>query len=244
MKKKTFLVTGGTGFIGSNISNLLVKKNCNVKIFDNNSRGCIQKIKNFKKINPVEIYCYDMLNYNSYWKRRIFNDAGASLYNLNFDYFKNTITRYFEFKKFFKDKSNFLLRKIIKENSLREILRNETKIKHPFFLKIDIEGSEYRLLNEIIELKNQLSGLIIEFHDLDLNLKKVEEFVKKIDFRLTHVHANNFSRSVKDIPVVLEMTFEKNPILLGENVVLPHELDQPNNPQSKEIFLKFNNLPI
>ena len=27
MKKKTFLVTGGTGFIGSNISKLLVKKN-------------------------------------------------------------------------------------------------------------------------------------------------------------------------------------------------------------------------
>ena len=49
MKKKTFLVTGGTGFIGSNISKLLVKKNYNVKIFDNNSRGSISKIKNFKK---------------------------------------------------------------------------------------------------------------------------------------------------------------------------------------------------
>ena len=30
MKKKTFLVTGGTGFIGSNISKLLVNKNYNV----------------------------------------------------------------------------------------------------------------------------------------------------------------------------------------------------------------------
>ena len=49
MKRKNFLVTGGTGFIGSNISNFLVKKNCNVKIFDNNSRGSIKKIKNFKK---------------------------------------------------------------------------------------------------------------------------------------------------------------------------------------------------
>ena len=49
MKKKTFLVTGGTGFIGSNISNLLVKNNYNVKIFDNNSRGSINNIKNFKK---------------------------------------------------------------------------------------------------------------------------------------------------------------------------------------------------
>jgi len=49
MKKKTFLITGGTGFIGSNISNLLINKNYRVKIFDNNSRGSLQKIKNFKK---------------------------------------------------------------------------------------------------------------------------------------------------------------------------------------------------
>jgi len=49
MKTKTFLVTGGTGFIGSGISKLLVKKNYNVKIFDNNSRGCISNIKSFKK---------------------------------------------------------------------------------------------------------------------------------------------------------------------------------------------------
>ena len=49
MKKKTFLVTGGTGFIGSNICKLLVRKNYNVKIFDNNSRGSTQKIKDFKK---------------------------------------------------------------------------------------------------------------------------------------------------------------------------------------------------
>ena len=51
MKKnrKTFLVTGGTGFIGSNICELLVRKNYKVKIFDNNSRGSIDKIKKIKK---------------------------------------------------------------------------------------------------------------------------------------------------------------------------------------------------
>ncbi len=49
MKKKTFLVTGGTGFIGSNISKYLVKKNYDVKIFDNNSRGSIKGIKKIKK---------------------------------------------------------------------------------------------------------------------------------------------------------------------------------------------------
>ena len=50
MKKKTFLVTGGTGFIGSNISNFLVNKGYNVKIFDDNSRG---SIKRFQKKNKI-----------------------------------------------------------------------------------------------------------------------------------------------------------------------------------------------
>ena len=51
MKKnrKTFLVTGGTGFIGSNICQLLVNANHSVKIFDNNSRGSISKIKKIKR---------------------------------------------------------------------------------------------------------------------------------------------------------------------------------------------------
>ena len=49
MNKKTFLVTGGTGFIGSNICKLLLKKNYNVKIFDNNYRGSIKKILKIKK---------------------------------------------------------------------------------------------------------------------------------------------------------------------------------------------------
>ena len=41
IKKENLFVTGGTGFIGSNISKLLINKNHNVKIFDNNSRGSL-----------------------------------------------------------------------------------------------------------------------------------------------------------------------------------------------------------
>jgi len=49
MKKKIFFVTGGTGFIGSNICDLLIENNFKVIIFDNNSRGNIGKIKKIKK---------------------------------------------------------------------------------------------------------------------------------------------------------------------------------------------------
>jgi len=60
MKKKTFLVTGGTGFIGSNICRYLLNKNYAVKIYDNNSRGNFNKIKGIKK--KIKFYKGDIRN--------------------------------------------------------------------------------------------------------------------------------------------------------------------------------------
>ena len=37
------------GFIGSRISKLLIEKNYSVKIFDDNSRGSLSKVKKIKK---------------------------------------------------------------------------------------------------------------------------------------------------------------------------------------------------
>ena len=47
--KKKFLVTGGTGFIGSNICKLLIELGHEVTIFDNNSRGKFKRIKEINK---------------------------------------------------------------------------------------------------------------------------------------------------------------------------------------------------
>ena len=43
-KTKTFLVTGGTGFIGSNICKMLIKEGHKVLIYENNYRGSLSKI--------------------------------------------------------------------------------------------------------------------------------------------------------------------------------------------------------
>ena len=53
--RKSILVTGGSGFIGSAITIYLVKKGYNVTVFDNNSRGKLARLKSVEH-NGSSIY--------------------------------------------------------------------------------------------------------------------------------------------------------------------------------------------
>ena len=68
-KSKSFLVTGGTGFIGSNICKLLLKQGHKVLIYDNNSRGSLKKLSNIR--NQVTFIKGDIRN-----KKKIFRCCG------------------------------------------------------------------------------------------------------------------------------------------------------------------------
>ena len=81
MKKKVFLITGGTGFIGSNICKLLLKKNHDVKIFDNNFRGSLNNISNFKK--RVKFFKGDIRSKKSLSKAMKKTDAVVHLAYIN-----------------------------------------------------------------------------------------------------------------------------------------------------------------
>ncbi len=61
--KKTFLVTGGSGFIGSKITEMLLKEGHKVSIFDNNFRGKLSRIKKIKNKN-LKFFKGDIRNYN------------------------------------------------------------------------------------------------------------------------------------------------------------------------------------
>jgi len=52
MKKKRILITGGTGFIGSNIARYLVNRGHDITVFDNNFRGKSSRVKDI--INKIE----------------------------------------------------------------------------------------------------------------------------------------------------------------------------------------------
>lgn len=106
---------------------------------------------------------------------------------------------------------------------------NQTESKN-IFLKIDIEGSEYRFLDDIVENDERITGMVIEMHDVDIHLAEIKKFINQLSLDLVHVHANNYApiRADDDLPIVLELTFSKYSNVSTE-YKLPHKLDMPNN---------------
>ena len=106
------------------------------------------------------------------------------------------------------------------------------------FLKIDVESSEYRFLDDILKYQDRIAGMVIELHDCDIHLKKIKRFINKFKLSLVHIHANNYApiRSDDCLPLVLELTFSKY-AKLSNSCKLPHKLDMPNNKNVSEIKL-------
>ena len=110
------------------------------------------------------------------------------------------------------------------------------------FLKIDIEGSEYRFLDDIIKNEDRITGMVIEFHDCDIHLEKIERFISNSGLNLVHIHANNFAtiRLNDGLPLVLELTFSKY-ANTSNSYTLPHKLDMPNNKNEPDLNLLIEN---
>ena len=50
---------------------------------------------------------------------------------------------------------------------------------------------------------------------------------------LIHIHPNNYNETC------IELSFEKNPIIIKNEPTIPHELDQKCNPERPELNIKF-----
>lgn len=133
----------------------------------------------------------------------------------------------------------FLKKKIYKKNITKNTLAKITKkVKSPIFLKIDIEGSEYRILEDILKIKKKISGMVIEFHDIDLFSSVIKKFLKKNKLNLIHVHANNCGVKYNEANI-LELSFSKKGKIIGENPSFPHKLDKPNLKNNNDFKIYF-----
>ena len=195
----------------------------------------------FKSIADVEVIAYDgSVGYIQFLKQ--FAKAILKFYAPKVAlHWLKTIIKY---HLFFSSKSNHHIKKYVGLDtksdahcSLAAIFIN-TPTKKNIFLKVDIEGSEYRLLDTLISHQSSLSGMVIEFHDCDVHLETIKKFIKNFDLQLVHVHANNCApvRVSDKLPIVLELSFSRHAKLENE-ALLPHPLDMPNDNKVPEILL-------
>ena len=208
--------------------------------------------KDFSKMSNAKIFAYDHSIDSNFWISKFKKDL---IKFLKLKIFKPKklykMFQYIDFLFFFrfKKKNQFFLKKIGVTNectSIKEIVSNHINENEKIFLKIDIEGSEYEILDQIISIQDKIQGLIIEFHNVSKNLDIIENFLKKIKdyLNLVHIHANNYSTKDADqFPEALELSISSinlNNLDLDDVREYPiKNLDFPNSKRSPDIKFDF-----
>jgi len=210
--------------------------------------------KDYYESNKKPIYCYDhSVSYSSI-RKYSFRSLGSYFfrifkpkYFLKKKFFSNMLDDIFLFinyKNFFKDSNKHFKQRIGpgKEGvNINQIL-SKNNIELPVFIKIDIEGSEYRILDELLKFQDNITGIVIEFHDFDIHINRITKFIENLEMDLVHIHPQNPAPVNDDnIPTQIEISFAKSPEKISNNPKIPNDLDQPANPNFNEIELKFSN---
>jgi hypothetical protein len=204
--------------------------------------------KEFKNLNNLDVFCFDYDVDARFWFKKfrralrkalkgeikILKDFFINIYN--YKIFFNRSGSFFYKQKIVGKEDNHLL---FDEANINKIIKTNNLNKN-IFLKIDIEGSEYEILQDIISFSSYINGLVIEFHDVDLNLNKIINFINSIDLELIHIHPNNSINYRNNIPPCLEFSFERNPIIVSNHVHFPHKLDQKNDKRNDDLKLNFS----
>lgn len=108
------------------------------------------------------------------------------------------------------------------------------------FLKIDIEGWEYRMLDTLVKYSSSISGMAIEFHDFDLHQDRIKDFVTQFGLTICHIHCNNCAPLADDgQPLVVEISFTERPADAADAPVLPNALDMPNQRREADYAIVF-----
>lgn len=199
-------------------------------------------------INPkATIDIYDDTVSFFFFVRKAFN----GLVNLILfrDSKSNFLARFWRLKDYFtfwvRDPMNTHHQIRINKDSFKKVLSgypNETMIG----LKVDIEGSEWDILDLISEDQSRFEFVLIEIHDFDQHVDQVRKFLGNLagSFIIAHLHANNFDTlGSNGFPRVFEIT-----LLRERNVVTTREsrkelpisgLDAPNAKNRPDFLIKF-----
>jgi hypothetical protein len=204
----------------------------------------------FQKRSGCQVVCYDHSVNARFWRRRFKKDLSAFLLLRKFQPKKfKAMFKYFDYKRYFD--GNKAIHHQIKIGydmpgsiSINGIVKKYDKGN--IFFKIDIEGSEYRVIDQLQVHADRIVGFVIEFHDVDIHRQRISDFIAGLkDFTLMHIHANNHQekRDENNDPITVEMSFLRNDLVKSneiQDVSYPIKgLDFPNSPRDKDFTLAF-----
>ncbi|WP_291156081.1 FkbM family methyltransferase [Gemmatimonas sp. UBA7669] len=118
-------------------------------------------------------------------------------------------------------------------------------------LKIDIEGSEYEVLPDVLSSWAKVICITAEFHDLGERWTDFCRIIENLSdrFIVVHAHANNFAGVVPEtnVPEVVEITFLSRSLLCENEHLEPTcvrypiaTLDVTNNKDRPDLALRFD----
>jgi hypothetical protein len=190
----------------------------------------------FRRLSGTRIVCFDHTVNFAFWARYYVEQTLRLRWS--------RLTRYFDYRRFF-GQTGVEHRRIRigydqpGEASVAGLMREFGE--REIFLKIDIEGSEYRILDEIVAHADRVSSVVMELHDLDLHRERVTRFIDGMkDFAVVFLHANNFGGTDgHGDPLVIEISLVRkdllDPPIPGEaKLTLP-----ANDTRVPEIELRF-----
>lgn len=206
--------------------------------------------QDFKRRSGCDVVCYDHTVTTKFWRRRFKKDFAAFLLLRRLTPRKIAdMFKYISYRRFFNGKNATHHQLRIGYDTPGAIsidtIMKSYKAKDVFF-KIDIEGSEYRVIDQLINYHDSLLGLAIELHDVDIHRDRITSFISRFKgFKLVHIHANNHEehKDPDGDPLHIEMTFLRSD-LIGSGVAIERDyplagLDFPNSPRHADFKLSF-----
>jgi hypothetical protein len=208
--------------------------------------------EDFLKMNAVPVHLYDH-TVTRFWlfENAMKNTVKAILRRYKRANLMQSLRAFFGYTRFTSQANvDHFLEKIVRnsvdsnETSLEEAIKRTGS--HKIFLKMDIEGSEFRVLGQVLGSLEKIAGLAIEFHDLDLFREEFEDFMisLKTEFHINSVSINNFANfSRTEFPRVLEICFSRVSLCVSQDDIQGRIITcSRNNPDGPIYRIRFEDI--
>lgn len=207
--------------------------------------------RDFKRRNPqAVVHCYDHTVSTLTATEYSIGQLARFLLRPSARYLRGVFT-WLDYKRFFRGDKVHYKQRIWRDRQDGSVTADDAFDRLPpgcqVFVKVDIEGSEYRILDDLLRRSASIVAIAIEFHEIDIVPDLFNSLVEKIkrDFYIVHFHANNQGGVAPfHFPIAPEITFLNKrfftlpPGPSARQYPVP-ELDTPNHPGRPDYRLEF-----